>query len=141
MSTFGLLGVAAEAEGLRLRRTFTLAGRRAGWLAGAAVFGLAGLAFAHVAATLYLAAEHGTPIACAIVAGTDLALALVLAVVGRRLRDPVADEALLLRRTSLAAAAAESPLRQAVRLAGGQGAAPIVGAIAFGAVAEWLRRR
>ena len=40
MGPLSLIGVAAEAEGLRLRRSCGLAARRAGWLGGAAVFGV-----------------------------------------------------------------------------------------------------
>ena len=105
MRPLRLLGVAAEAEGLRLRRSCGLVARRAGWLGGAAVFAVAALVLVHVAAVTVLMPPLGLAVACGIVALVDLVLACALVIVARHLRDPVAEEALLLRRASLAAAA------------------------------------
>ncbi|NMJ43527.1 hypothetical protein GWK16_19935 [Roseomonas sp. JC162] len=136
MGPLSLLGVAAEAEGLRLRRSCGLAARRAGWLGGAAVFGVAALALLHIAAIELLVPRFGLAGACGLMALADLLLATVLVVVARQLRDPVAEEALLLRRASLAAATSGKAL-----MSGASGVAPVVGAIAGTALAEWMRRR
>jgi hypothetical protein len=137
MGPLRLLGVAAEAEGLRLRRNCGLAARRAGWLGAAATFALAALALVHVAAVTLMIPPLGLAGACGIMALADLVLACLLVIFARQLRDPVAEEALLLRRASLAAAAnGGSGL-----LAGGGAAGPVLGAIAGTALTEWLRRR
>lgn len=136
MGPMRLLGVAAEAEGLRLRRSLGLTARRAGWVAGAAVFAVAAVALAHVAAVEMLLPGLGLAGACAVVAIADVALAGMLALVARQLRDPVAEEALLLRRASLAAVRSGRALLPAAA-----DAAPVLGAIAGTALSEWFRRR
>ncbi len=136
MGPLSLIGVAAEAEGLRLRRSCSLAARRAGWLGGAAVFGVAALALGHVAAVELMLPRFGLAGACGLMALADLVLCAMLAMIARHLRDPVAEEALLLRRASLAAATSGKALAS-----GATGVAPIVGAIAGTALAEWMRRR
>lgn len=136
MGPLRLLGVAAEAEGLRLRRSCGLAARRAAWLGGAAAFGVAALALAHVAAVELMLPHLGLAGACGVIALADLVLAGMLVLVARQLRDPVMDEALLLRRASLAAAASNNAL-----LSGGANAVPVLGAIAGTVLAEWMRRR
>ncbi|BDG74801.1 hypothetical protein [Roseomonas fluvialis] len=141
MRLLGLLGVAAQAEGLRLRRNMGSVTRRAGWMAGAALFGVVGIGFAHVAALAWLEPRYGLAGAAGIVALGDVALAGILALASRRRRDPVAEEALALRRTMLAAAAARNPMRDAAALALGSAPAPVLGAIAGEAIATWLRRR
>lgn len=137
MRPLRLLGVAAEAEGLRLRRSCGLVARRAGWLGGAAVFAVAALVLVHVAAVTVLMPPLGLAVACGIVALVDLVLACALVIVARHLRDPVAEEALLLRRASLAAAASDG----SGLLTGGAAAGPVLGAIAGTALSEWIRRR
>jgi len=135
-----LLGVAAQAESLRLRRAAAGTARRAGWLAGAALFGAAAVGLAHVAAIAWLEPRYGLAAACGVVALADLALAGILALMGRRRPDAVAEEALAVRRMMLAAAA-RNPMREAAALALGSAPAPVLGAMAGEAIATWLRRR
>jgi hypothetical protein len=110
-------------------------------MAGAALFGVVGIAFAHVAALAWLEPRYGLAAAAGLVALGDAVLAGILALAGRRRRDRVAEEALALRRTMLAAAAARNPMRDAAALALGSAPAPMIGAIAGEAIATWLRRR
>ena len=140
MRLLSLLGVAAQAEGLRLRRTAGVTARRAGWLGAAALFGVAAIGLAHVAAVAALTPRLGLAAACGIVALADLAVAGMLALMARPRRDPVADEALALRRVMLSAAA-RNPMREAAAIALGSAPAPVLGAIAGEAIATWLRRR
>ena len=140
MRLLGLLGVAAQAEGLRLRRTVRMNMRRGGWLAGAALFAVAAVGLAHVAAIAELAPRLGVAAACAIMALADVALAGILAFIGRSREDAVAQEALALRRASLAAAA-RRPMRDAAALAFSAAPGPALGALAGEAIEMWLRRR
>jgi hypothetical protein len=73
------------------------------------------------------------------VALADLVVAGLLALMSRRRRDPVIEEARMLRQTMLAAATS-NPLRNAAALAV-SAPAPVLGALAGEAVAAWLRRR
>lgn len=139
MRLFRLLGVAAQAEGLRLRRTAEVTAMRAAWLAAAALFGLVAIALAHAAAVAWLAPDYGLAAAFGLVALADLVVAGLLALMSRKRRDPVIEEARMLRQTMLAAAST-SPLRSAASLAVGA-PAPVLGALAGEAVAAWLRRR
>jgi hypothetical protein len=140
MRLLSLLGLAAQAEGLRLRRTAGTAARRGAWLAAAGLFGVAAIGLVHVAAIAGLAPRLGLALACGIVALADLAMAGILALFGRRRHDPVAEEALALRRMMLSAAA-RSPMREAAALAVGSAPGPVLGALAGEAIATWLRRR
>jgi hypothetical protein len=135
-----LLGVAAQAEGLRLRRAASGTARRAGWLAGAAFFAVAAVGLAHVAALAWLEPRYGLAAACGIVALADLALAGTFAFMGRQRRDAVAEEALRVRRT-MVAAAMDNPMKGAAAFAMGAAPGPVLGAMAGEAVAAWLRRR
>ncbi|WP_198368883.1 hypothetical protein [Roseomonas rosulenta] len=137
MRLLSLLGVAAQAEGLRLRRTVGMTARRGAWLAAASLFGVAAIGLAHAAAVIGLAPRVGLAAACGIVAVADLVVAGILALVAQQRRDPVAEEALALRRMMLSAAA-RSPMREAGALVG---SAPVLGAMAGEAIAIWLRRR
>jgi hypothetical protein len=139
MRLFRLLGVAAQAEGLRLRRTAEVTVMRAVWLAAAAVFGLVAIGLAHAAAVAWLAPDYGLAAAFGMVALADLVVAGLLALMSRRRRDPVIEEARMLRQTMLAAATS-NPLRNAAALAV-SAPAPVLGALAGEAVAAWLRRR
>ena len=139
MRLLRLPGVAAQAEGLRLRRTAEVTAMRAAWLGAAALFGLVAIGLAHAAAVAWLAPDYGLPAAFGMVALADLVVAGLLALMSRRRRDPVIEEARMLRQTMLAAATA-SPLRSAASLAV-SAPAPVLGALAGEAVAAWLRRR
>ncbi|MBR0673755.1 hypothetical protein [Neoroseomonas soli] len=141
MHTLQLLGVAAEAEGLRLRHEASAVARRAGWVAAATVFGVAALASAHVAAVTALEPRLGLPGAAGVVALADLVMAGVLLLACRRRRDPVVEEARALRRTALAAAASRSPLQEAAAAMMGSASAPILGAVAGQALASLIERR
>lgn len=110
MRALRLLATAAEAEGIRLRRSAQTLARSAVFWAGAAVFGIALVVMLHVAAFQYLLPAWGPAMAALLVAAGDLVLAVVLFLVGRPGRDPVAEEALALRRASLAEAT-EHPFR------------------------------
>lgn len=141
MQTLRLLGAAAEAEGLRLRREAAGVTRRAGWLAATALFGIAGLAAAHVAAIAGLAPDWGLAGAAGLVALGDLVLAGLLFAMGRRRPDPMAEEALILRRTALAAATAQPPIQTALGLIAGSTPLQAVGATLGQALARWVERR
>lgn len=141
MLSLQLLGVAAEAEGLRLRREASGAARRAGWLAAAGLLGIAALASAHVAAVAALEVRFGLPGAAGIVALADLVLAGLVLLASRQRRDPVAEEAKALRRTALAAAMARSSLPEGMATMMGSATAPIIGAVAGQALARWIDRR
>lgn len=141
MRLLQMLGVAAQAEGIRLRREVGGTARRAGWMAGAALFGAAAVATAHIAAIAQLTPEHGMPVAAGIVAAVDLAIAGALALMARRRRDPIAEEARMLRETMLTAVTRRNPLQDALGLAVRSGSGPLIGAVTGEAVASWLRRR
>ncbi len=104
MRALRLLATAAEAERIRLKRSAQTLARSVVFWAGAAVFGVALLVMLHVAAYQYLLPAWGPAMAALLVAAGDLLLAVVLFLVGRPGRDPVAEEALALRRASLAEA-------------------------------------
>lgn len=104
MRSLALLGAAAEAEGLRLRREASGLARTAAFQAAAALFGIAALVLLHIAAWITLAAEHGAVRACLFLALADLAVMAVLLLIGRRRHDPVAAAAAMMRDQSLAAA-------------------------------------
>jgi len=140
MRLLSFLGVAAQAEGLRLRRNAALSVQRGAWMAGAAMFITAAVALAHVAAIAALEPRFGIAGACGIVALADLVLAGLMALLSRRRHDAVAAEALLLRQTMLLAAA-RNPVRDATMAFLGNAPGPVLGAIAGEAIALWLRKR
>ncbi|MEO3473598.1 hypothetical protein AAFN86_17150 [Roseomonas sp. CAU 1739] len=141
MRVLRMLGVAAQAEGIRLRREVGGTARRAGWIAGAAAFGVAAVATAHIAVIAQLTPQHGIAVAAGIVALGDLAIAGVLALMARRRVDPIAEEARALRETMLAAVTQRDPVRDAVALALRSGSGPLIGAITGQAVASWIKRQ
>lgn len=133
MRLLQMMGVAAQAEGIRLRRELHGTARQAGWIAAAALFGAAALATAHVAIVAQLMPRHGLAAAAAMMAAADLVIAGALALLARRPADPVAEEARALRETMLAAMARPEPLLGA--------SAPLIGAVTAEAVAAWMQRR
>lgn len=141
MRLLQMLSVAAQAEGIVLRREMRGALRRAGWIAAAFLFVAAAVVTAHVAAIAQLAPLYGVAGAAAIVAAADLVIAGLLAVFARRRIDPVAEEARALRETMMSAATRQDPVREILGLAMQQGATPLFGAVAAEVVAAWLRRR
>ncbi len=138
MRALRLLATAAEAEGIRLKRSAQLLARSAVFWAGAVVFGIALLVMLHVAAFHYLLPAWGPAMAALLVAGGDLLLAVVLFLVGRPGRDPVADEALAIRRASLAEAS-EHPFRGIIPW-GGAARSSVGQMVADRAIRSVLRR-
>ena len=116
MAAIRLLEVAAQAEALRLRRETRRMVVMAALCAAAGVFVLFALALLHLAAWLWLARTTG-PVAAAlwIVLG-DAVVAGVLLVFSRRRADPIATEALRIRRRALEELSAGSVLGDLVRL-------------------------
>jgi hypothetical protein len=90
----GLLRVAAQAEGLRWRRTGRGYAIQAVLGAIAAVFGLMLVLMLHAAAFAWLAPQQGPVVAALILAAGDLVLGALLGWLAvRRAEDPVAMEA------------------------------------------------
>lgn len=116
MRTFRLLGVAAQAESLRLRRGAGAMARTAALLAAAALFGLVTLGLLHVAAWIWFERHSDSLWATLYLALADLVLVLILAFASRSRRDPIAEEALQLRQQSLAQIGQISPLSEALSL-------------------------
>lgn len=101
MRLLSLARAAWQAEGLYLRRTGRRYAIQAGYGVVAAVFGLLMLVMLHIAGFAALLPEQGPVWSALIIAGGDLLLALVFALVARRPpRDPVAEEALALRQAA-----------------------------------------
>jgi len=104
MRTVRLARVAAQAEIILIRRTVAVAVRRAIYGAVAAVFALAVLTLLHILAVLALErfAAFTPIIACAIVLGVDLVIAIIFGLLAAgEISDPVADEARQVRDQSL----------------------------------------
>lgn len=120
MRTLRLLAAAAEAEGLRLKRNGAAMGRRAAMTAIAAVCGLAALIMLHIACWYLLVLPLGPAGAAGAVALMDLLIAGLFLLLARSRYDPVAQEALMLRREMVRAAigpgSASNLLRPAVSL-------------------------
>jgi len=102
MRSLRLLRLAAEAEGLRWRRTARGYGIRAGLAAGAAAFGLLLLMMLHMAAFAWLTRDQGPVVAALIVAACDLVLAGLLGwLAARDAPDAVSVEAERVRNDAL----------------------------------------
>jgi hypothetical protein len=102
MRTLQLVRAAAEAEALRLRYTVRRNGVRAVLGLAALCFLLGAIIFCHVAAWYRLSASWGEPIAALSLAGIDLVVAAVLALIATRSSaGRVEAEALALRRRAL----------------------------------------
>ena len=102
MRSLRLLGAAAEAESLRLRRQAAQAARRGAFYAVAGAFGLAAVAMLHVAGWIAISEAHGSLVAALALAGIDLVIMGIVLFVGRARPDPVAQAALVLRERSMA---------------------------------------
>jgi hypothetical protein len=105
MKTLGLLGAAAEAEALRLRRQAYGVVRTAAYGGVAAVFGIAALILLHVAGFVALEQRFGVVQASLFLALADLAMMGIVLLLGRRRHDPIAAAAAMMRDQSLAAVA------------------------------------
>jgi hypothetical protein len=97
-----LLGAAAEAESLRLRRQAAQAARRGAFYAVAGLFGLAAVIMLHVAGWISLMQAYGSLVAALVLAGIDLVIMGLVLFIGRARPDPVAQAALVLRERSMA---------------------------------------
>ena len=96
-----LLEVAAQAELLRLKQEGKRIARNTAMMAAAGLVVLFAIAMLHLAAVAWIAPHTGMPLAALLVALADLVLAAILFALGRRKTDPVAIEALRLRRRAL----------------------------------------
>jgi len=102
MRTLELARVAAEAEALRLRLTARRTAIRTALGLVALGFLLGAIIFFHVAAWSWLSTSFNEPAAALIIAGADLVVAVVLALLATRSSaGPVEAEALALRRRAL----------------------------------------
>ncbi len=137
MRSLRLLGVAAEAEALRLKREAGALARSTLLQAAAALFGLIALGLLHAAAWIWLAETQGTLWAFLWLALGDLVLMVLLLLVSRRRPDPVAQEALMLRRQTMAQLRAVSPMDEAMSLVRWRTAVEIGGLV----FERFLRRR
>ena len=101
MRAFRLIALAAQAEGLLLRRQGALMGRTAVLAVLASCFGAAALLLLHLAGFIWLEAREG-PLAAALwLALVDAVIAGLLLFLARPRPDPVAVEARVLREQSL----------------------------------------
>ncbi len=117
MSSLRLLEVAAQAELLRLKQEGKRMARMSALMAAAGLFALFALALLHIAALLWLA-QHSSPTAAALwVMLADIVLAAVLFFASRRKPDPIALEALRIRRRAIEELSVGSALGDVVRLA------------------------
>ena len=137
MRSLHLLGIAAQAEGLRLKREVALTLRGVIFQAAAGVFAVAAVILLHVSGYSALEAPFGPALAALIVAGVDLLLAGILLLMARRGTDRVADEALRLRQDSLAALQGTSLTGEALQAVAWRGPAAAAG----GAIIDHLIRR
>lgn len=96
-----LLGTAAQAEGLLLRRQSASMGRSAMFGAAAAGFAVAMLVLLHVAGWIWVKEHYGALAAALVLALVDGVIALALLLLARGQHDPVAKEAMALRDQSL----------------------------------------
>lgn len=137
MRSLRLLGVAAEAEALRLKREAGAFARTTLLQVAAGLFGLAGLGLLHAAAWIWMSESQGPLWATLWLALADLVVMGLLLLLSRRRYDPVAHEAELLRRQSMAQLRAISPMEEAMSLVRWRWAADIGAMI----VEQFLKRR
>ncbi|MBS7810383.1 phage holin family protein [Roseococcus pinisoli] len=137
MRSLRLLGAAAEAEALRLKREAGSFARSTLLQVAAGLFGLAALGLLHVAAWLWLQPSQGALWATLWLALADLVVMGVLLLLSRRRYDPVAQEALMLRRQTMAQLRAVSPMDEALSLVRWRGLVDI-GALVVG---QFMKRR
>ena len=102
MRALRLIGLAAQAEGLILRRQGATMGRTAVLSFAAGAFGITALAMLHVAGWIWFKQEYGAFYAALILFGIDLILMALLLFLARSHKDPVAEEATRLRDQSIA---------------------------------------
>jgi hypothetical protein len=136
-----LLGVAAQAEGLRIRREAGAGMRGATLKAAAGAFLAAAILLAHVAAWLALTKWFDLIGATLILALADAALAGLLLLLSRKRADPVAEAALLVRQESLREAARVPLLAEAVQLLTGRSMTALAGGVVAEGIARAFARR
>lgn len=111
-----LLEVAAQAELLRLKQEGKRIARNSAMMAGAALFILFAVAMLHAAAVAWIATYTGYPAAALWVALGDAILAGILFALSRRKTDPIAMEALRIRRRALHEIGANTVLGDMARI-------------------------
>ena len=116
MSSLRLLEVAAQAELLRLKQEGKRMARISALVVAAGLFALFALALLHIAALTSLAQHTGPAAAALWVMLADLVVAGVLLVLSRRKPDPVALEALRIRRRAIEELSIGSALGDVVRI-------------------------
>lgn len=137
MRSLRLLGVAAEAEALRLKREAATLARSTVLQVAAGLFGLVALGLLHAAAWIWLERSQGSLWATLWLALADLVVMGLLLLLSRRRYDPVAHEALMLRQQAMAQLRAVSPMDEALSLVRWRWAAEMVALVAE----QVLRRR
>lgn len=130
MRSLRLLGVAAEAEALRLKREAGAFARSTVLQVAAGLFGLVALGLLHAAAWIWLERSQGALWATLWLALADLVVMGLLLVLSRRRYDPVSREALMLRQQAMAQLRAVSPMDEALSLVRWRWAAEILGLVA-----------
>jgi hypothetical protein len=141
MRSLRLIEIAAEAESLRLRRQVSGYGRSAVLFAVSAVFGLAALALLHAAAFMAISEAQGPMAATLWLAGGDALIMLVLILLGRRRSDPIAAEALAMRRQAMAELRRTSLFSEALTLLRWRRPAAAIGSVVAEGVARAIARR
>ena len=137
MRSLHLLGIAAQAEGLRLKRVAGTQVRGLVLMVVAGLFGLVTLGLLHAAGWMWLARSYGGLNATLGLALADALIMGVLLLMARERKDPIAEEALLVRRESLAAISRGSVLQDALAAMPWQKPAMAIG----GMLAERFLRR
>lgn len=130
MRSLRLLGVAAEAEALRLKREAGAFARSTVLQVAAGLFGLVALGLLHAAAWIWLEQSQGSLWATLWLALADLVVMGLLLLLSRRRYDPVAQEALMLRQQAVAQLRAVSPMDEALSLVRWRWAAEMLGLVA-----------
>lgn len=111
-----LLEVAAQAELLRLKQEGRRIARNTAMMAAAALFVLFVLAMLHAAAVAWIATHTGYAVAALWVALGDALVAALLFALSRRKTDPIAMEALRIRRRALQEIGTGTMLGDVVRI-------------------------
>ena len=141
MRLFDLLGLAAQAEGLRVRQNAAGVARSAVWSVAAGLFALAALTMFHVAGWMALAQRYDPLLASLGVAMADLVLMALMLLLARKRRDPVAESALQIRQQALAEARQTTPLRMAGSLLGSSVPMALLGSVLAEGVSRAISRR
>ena len=137
MRSLRLIGVIAQAEGVRLRAEARAMAQSARVAAAASLFGLIALGLLHAAAWMWLAEDHGPMAATLGLALADAVLMVLILIAFRPRPNRVAQQATELRQQSIAALRSVSPWQEALGLLGWRSPARFIG----GRVAEHVWRR